>query len=340
MTAAADDIAKPGRVTAASAAPVLSVDGLSVSLTIHRRLVPVVTDLSFEVGPGEAVALVGELGCGKSITARAIAGLPPARASVSGSIRLEGQDLSALSARERRGLGGRRIGFIFQEPMTSLHPTLSIGAQITDTIRAHLGLSRAAARERATELLDRVGIPRRREALDAYVHELSGGMRQRAMIAMAISCGPILLIADEPTTALDVTIQAQVLDLLADMRRDMGLAMLYITHDLDVVADFCDRAVILYSGDMIETGGAADCLKRPRHPYTRGLVDAIPSLEIKRARLTAIPGTVPPLGAWPSGCRFAPRCDRAAEICGQRPAFTRDGASAYRCWRPLPEARQ
>ena len=340
MTAAAEEIATPDRGRSIDAGPVLSVDSLSISLKIHGRVVPVVTDVSFEVGPGEAVALVGESGCGKSMTARAIAGLPPAGASVSGSIKLEGKDLAALSPRERRRLGGRRIGFIFQEPMTSLHPTLSLGAQMTDTIRAHLGLSRIAARGRAAALLDRVGIPRRRNALDAYVHELSGGMRQRAMIAMAISCDPILLIADEPTTALDVTIQAQVLDLLADMRRDLGVAMLYITHDLDVVADFCDRAVILYSGDMVEAGGATDCLERPRHPYTRGLVDAIPMLDIKRSRLAAIPGTVPPLGAWPAGCRFAPRCDRAAEICGQHPAFVREGQSAYRCWRPLPDASQ
>ena len=338
MTGAASDIVAADRPPAANAAPVLSVEGLSVSLKINGRAVPVVTDVSFSIGLGEALALVGESGCGKSMIARAIAGLPPSGATIGGSIKLEGNDLSALSQRERRRLGGRRIGFIFQEPMSSLHPTLSVGAQITDAIRAHLGLSRAGARARAADLLDRVGIPRRRNALDAYVHELSGGMRQRAMIAMAISCDPILLIADEPTTALDVTIQAQVLDLLAEMRRELGVAMLYITHDLDVVADFCDRAIILYSGDMVEAGGAVDCLKRPRHPYTRGLVDAIPSLDGKRARLSAIPGTVPPLGGWPTGCRFAPRCDRAAEICGNRPAFNSEGSSAFRCWRPLPEA--
>jgi oligopeptide/dipeptide ABC transporter ATP-binding protein len=338
MTAAAEDTATIERDDTARAAPVLAVDGLSISLWLDGRVVPVVTDVSFEVRSGEAVALVGESGCGKSMTARAIAGLPPTGAIVSGSIKLEGEEISTLPPRERRKLGGRRVGFIFQEPMSSLHPTLSLGAQMTDTIRTHLGLSRAAAREHAAELLDRVGIPRRRNALDAYVHELSGGMRQRAMIAMAISCNPTLLIADEPTTALDVTIQAQVLDLLADMRRELGVAMLYITHDLDVVADFCERAIILYAGDMVEGGRAADCLERPRHPYTRGLVDAIPSLDTKKTRLTAIPGTVPPLGAWPAGCRFAPRCSRVAEICRRRPALVREQNSFYRCWRPFSES--
>ena len=338
MTAAAEDVATIDRAEATRTRPVLAVDRLSVSLRLDGRVVPVVTDLSFDVRPGEAVALVGESGCGKSMTARAIAGLPPAGAIVSGSISLEGAEISTLPPRERRKLGGSRIGFVFQEPMSSLHPTLSLGAQMTDTIRTHLGLSRAAAQQRAAELLDRVGIPRRRNALDAYVHELSGGMRQRVMIAMAISCNPALLIADEPTTALDVTIQAQVLDLLADMRRELGVAMLYITHDLDVVAEFCQRAIILYAGDMVEAGRAADCLEAPRHPYTRGLVDAIPSLDLRKKRLTAIPGTVPPLGAWPEGCRFAPRCGSAEAICSQRPSFVTERDSAYRCWRPLAEA--
>jgi oligopeptide/dipeptide ABC transporter ATP-binding protein len=324
-----------GTLLANTPSPTLSVRGLHVSLRIAGRIVPVVTDLSFDVAAGEAVALVGESGCGKSLTARAIAGLSPANAIVEGSIRLNGDDVAALPPRDRRKLGGRKIGFIFQEPMSSLHPTLSLGAQMIDTIRTHLGLDRRAARQRAAELLDRVGIPRGRNVLDAYVHELSGGMRQRVMIAMAISCNPSLLVADEPTTALDVTIQAQVLDLLSDMRRDLDVAMLYITHDLDVVGDFCERAVILYAGDMVEAGKARECLNNPRHPYTRGLVDAIPAFDEARRRLEAIPGAVPPLGAWPDGCRFAPRCGRAEAVCDRRPAFTSDGVSAYRCWRPV-----
>ena len=312
-------------------ATVLEVRGLCVSLPIGGRLTPVVTDMDLAIAQGEAVALVGESGCGKSMTARAIIGLPPPGAQVAGSILLKGQDLTRLAPAARRRIGGREIGFIFQEPMTSLHPTLSIGAQMTDGLRYHLGLSRKAALERARELLDRVGIPRGREILAGHAHQLSGGMRQRVVIAMAIACGPSLVIADEPTTALDVTIQAQVLDLLVRMREEMGLAMLYITHDLEVVADFCDRAVVMYAGDRVEDGAPAQCLARPRHPYTRGLVDAIPRMGGGATRLAPIPGQVPPIGAWPAGCRFAPRCALVDEACAVRPAFD----EGVRCWRPL-----
>jgi oligopeptide/dipeptide ABC transporter ATP-binding protein len=310
---------------------ILEVRGLGVSLPIAGKLTPVVTDMDLTIAQGEAVALVGESGCGKSMTARAIIGLPPLGAEVAGSIRLKGQELTRLAPAARRRVGGREIGFIFQEPMTSLHPTLSIGAQITDGLRYHLGLSRKEALDRARDLLDRVGIPRGRDILAGHAHELSGGMRQRVVIAMAIACGPSLVIADEPTTALDVTIQAQVLDLLIRMREEMGLAMLYITHDLEVVTDFCDRAIVMYAGDRVEDGAPAQCLARPRHPYTRGLVDAIPSMGHGSRRLAPIPGQVPPIGAWPAGCRFAPRCTLAGEACAVRPAFD-DGV---RCWRPL-----
>jgi oligopeptide/dipeptide ABC transporter ATP-binding protein len=310
---------------------ILDVEGLSVSLPIDGVMTPIVTDISFSIGRGEALALVGESGCGKSMTARAVIGLTPPGARVQGAIRLNGQEVSSLPHKQRRSLGGREIGFVFQEPMTSLHPTLTIGAQMTEGMRQHLGLSRRAALERARELLDRVGVPRSGAILAGYAHELSGGMRQRVVVAMAISCGPSLVIADEPTTALDVTIQAQVLDLLRSMRDRMGLAMLYITHDLDVVADFCDRAIVMYAGDRIEEGLPSDCLAAPRHPYTRGLVDAIPRPGAHAERLAAIPGQVPPVGAWPSGCRFAPRCARRIEACDMRPAL--DGG--VRCWRPL-----
>ena len=319
---------------AAGTAPVLAVADLDIALVQHGRRVPVVTAMSFIVEAGEAVALVGESGCGKSMTARAIAGVPPAGVAIAGSIRLAGQELTTLPPRERRRLCGRQIGFVFQEPMTSLHPTLTLGAQMVDGLRTHLGLSRRAARDRAADLLDRVGIPRGRNVLDAHVHELSGGMRQRVMIAMAISCGPRLLIADEPTTALDVTIQAQVLDLLAEMRRESQVAMLYITHDLEVVAQFCDRAIVMYAGEAVETGAATDCLAHPRHPYARGLLDAIPVLGRPDARLTPIQGQVPPLGQWPEGCRFAPRCARADAACARHPAL-HDGV---RCWHPTGAA--
>jgi len=316
---------------------VLEVEHLGVSLAANGGLVPVVTDMSFAIGEGEAVALVGESGCGKSITASAIIGLAPEGAVVTGSIKLDGQEISGLKRSERRKLCGRHIGFIFQEPMTALHPTLSIGRQLTDTLRHNLGLSPRAATDRAAELLDRVGIPRSRDILKGYVHELSGGMRQRVMIALALSCGPSLVIADEPTTALDVTIQAQVLDLLDDMRRDMNLAMLFITHDLEVVADFCDRAVVMYAGDMVERAESEAIVSAPRHPYTRGLIDAVPAHGDRRERLTPIPGTVPPIGAWPAGCRFAPRCRRADEACRTHPGLEPVGASLARCWHPVEE---
>jgi oligopeptide/dipeptide ABC transporter ATP-binding protein len=312
-------------------ATILDVNGLSVRLPVSGRLTPVVTDMALSIGRGEAVALVGESGCGKSMIARAIIGLPPPGAEIAGSIMLKGQDLTRLSASERRRIGGREIGFIFQEPMTSLHPTLTIGAQMTDGLRYHLRLGRKAALDRARELLDRVGIPRAGEILAGHAHQLSGGMRQRVVIAMAISCGPSLVIADEPTTALDVTIQAQVLDLLARMREEMGLAMLYITHDLEVVADFCDRAIVMYAGDRVEEGLPTQCLTSPRHPYAAGLVAAIPRIGAGLRRLTSIPGQVPPIGFWPAGCRFAPRCAFADEVCDARPDFD----EGVRCWCPL-----
>jgi oligopeptide/dipeptide ABC transporter ATP-binding protein len=315
--------------------PILEVKDLTVALSIYGKYVPVVTDVTFEVKPGEAVALVGESGCGKTMTARSIIGLPPDGARVTGSIKLEGRELTTLSKKERRKLGGSRIGFIFQEPMTSLHPTLTIGDQLCDTIRLHLKLDRKAARTRAANLLDRVGIPRSTAMLDNYIHQLSGGMRQRVMIALAVSCGPALVIADEPTTALDVTIQAQVLDLLKEMRSEMGLSMLYITHDLEVVEEFCDRAVVMYAGDVVEQGTAEHILSEPHHHYTRGLIGAIPVMDDQRKRLTIIPGQVPPLGAWPNGCRFSPRCPRADAVCKTHPGLDPIGDALVRCWHPM-----
>ncbi len=321
-------------------APILEVNGLGLSLEIDRHQVPIVTDVSFTVAPGEAVALVGESGCGKSITASAILGLPPDNATVTGSIRLKGRELSGLTHRQRRRLCGREIGFIFQEPMTALHPTLSIGRQMTDTIRHNLGLSRRDAFERAAELLDRVGIPRAHDILKGYVHELSGGMRQRVMIAMAISCDPAVVIADEPTTALDVTIQAQVLDLLEDMRHELNIAMLFITHDLEVVGDFCDRGIVMYAGDVVERGTSADIVATPAHPYTRGLIDAVPHETSDNDRLLPIPGAVPQIGNWPTGCRFAPRCARRGDKCDTHPVLDSHGRTDARCWYPIEEMPQ
>ncbi len=316
---------------------VLEVEHLSLAFRNADGLLPIVTDVSFAIAEGEAVALVGESGCGKSITASAIVGIAPDNAEIGGTITLNGKVISGLSPKERRKLCGRHMGFIFQEPMTALHPTLSIGRQMTDTLRHNLGMGHAEATNRAAELLDRVGIPRARDILRGYVHELSGGMRQRVMIALAISCGPSLIIADEPTTALDVTIQAQVLDLLEDMRREFNLAMLFITHDLEVVGDFCEKAVVMYAGDVVERGYSADIVRSPAHPYARGLIDAVPAHDDGRTRLTPILGTVPPVGQWPEGCRFAPRCSRADAQCQARPSLERHGVTEARCWHPLED---
>ena len=319
----------------ADAPTVLEVDNLSLGFRNADGLLPIVTDVSFSIRSGEAVALVGESGCGKSITASAIMGIAPDNAEIGGTITLNGKVISGLSPKERRKLCGRHMGFIFQEPMTALHPTLSIGRQMSDTLMHNLGLGQREATDRAAELLDRVGIPRARDILKGYVHELSGGMRQRVMIALAISCGPSLIIADEPTTALDVTIQAQVLDLLDDMRRELNLAMLFITHDLEVVGDFCDRAVVMYAGDVVERGSSEDVVHHPAHPYARGLIDAVPAHDDGRTRLTPILGTVPPVGQWPEGCRFAPRCPRADSKCQARPPLGRVRDTDVRCWYPL-----
>jgi oligopeptide/dipeptide ABC transporter ATP-binding protein len=328
----------PAPTAPAETGPVLEAEGLTVALSIDGRTVPIVTDISFAVSRGEAVALVGESGCGKSMTAAAIIGLPPRNASVTGRLRVNGRDVLGLPPRERRRIGGREIGFIFQEPMTALHPTLTIGRQITDALANNLGLTGRAATARAADLLNRVGIPRPRDILKGYVHQLSGGMRQRVMIALAISGEPSFVIADEPTTALDVTIQAQVLDLMEDMRRELGIAMLFITHDLEVVGDFCDRAVVMYAGDVVETGTAAAVTRAPAHPYTRGLIDAVPSGAPGHETLTPIPGTVPQIGHWPAGCRFAPRCPRADAQCATRPLLKPNGRTEARCWHPVEAA--
>lgn len=331
QTAAPQSAAPPNRT-------ILQVEGLSLSIRNDRQILPIVSDVSFDIRQGEAVALVGESGCGKSITAAAIMGIAPENSVITGKISLNGREISGLAPAQRRKLCGRHMGFIFQEPMTALHPTLTIGRQMTDTLKHNLGISHKQAWSRSAELLDHVGIPRANDILKGYVHELSGGMRQRVMIALAISCGPSLIIADEPTTALDVTIQAQVLDLLEDMRRELDLAMLFITHDLEVVGDFCDRAVVMYAGDVVERGSSDDVVHHPTHPYAHGLLEAVPARQENRARLTPILGTVPPVGAWPEGCRFAPRCTRASDVCQTRPELEQHGATVSRCWHPITGA--
>ncbi|OLS98660.1 ABC transporter [Pseudonocardia sp. CNS-004] len=289
--------------------PLLAVDGLTIDLTGPGGQPGLVQDVTFAVHGGESVALIGESGCGKTMTAMAVLGLLPAGFRVTGgSIRFQGRDLLACSEREKRSVRGRSIGAIFQEPMSSLNPTMRVGDQIAEARRLHLREHRKVARRRARELLDRVGIPNAERRLDSYPHELSGGMQQRVMIASAIACDPELVLADEPTTALDVTIQAEILELLRDLRREQGIAVLLVTHDLGVVADFCDRVVAMYAGSVVERSGVERLFDRPAHPYTRALLDAIPQTERPRTVLPVIRGRVPPAGQFPPGCRFEPRC--------------------------------
>ena len=279
-----------------------------------------VDDVSFSVASGEVLGIVGESGSGKSVCALSIMGLLPEPAGrvKSGSIRFEGRELIGMPARERRALRGSAIGMVFQEPMTSLNPVFTIGDQITETIRAHQKLGKAAARRRAAEMLERVGIPSPQRRLDDYPHQLSGGMRQRVMIAMALACSPRLLLADEPTTALDVTVQAQLLDLLRDLQRETGMAVAIITHNMGVIAEFADRVMVMYAGRVAEEGPVEAIFDAPRHPYTLGLIASTPTLAQDAPSLRTIPGQLPRPGSYPPGCLFEPRCARRAEACRLR----------------------
>ncbi len=306
-----------------SASPVLQVAGLGVSFETAEGPLPVVDEVALEVHAGEAVALVGESGCGKSVTARALLRLlpsPPARV-VGDVLRIGGQDVLKLDARALRRLRGREVGFVFQDPMSALNPVYPVGEQIAERLRRHRGLSRAAARARAIELLGQVGIPAATDRARAYPHQLSGGMRQRVVIAIALACDPTLLIADEPTTALDVTIQAQLMALLARQRRAREMALLLITHDLGLVAQWVDRVVVMYAGQVVERATVDDLFAQPRHPYTRGLLRAVPGATPPGpdGRLWAIPGAVPPPRAFPTSCRFADRCPRVQPDCRAAP---------------------
>jgi len=296
--------------------PLLAVRDLTVSFRTLAGQVHAVNGLDLTIAPGEIVGLVGESGSGKSVTSRAIMGLLPTRTTtVQGSIRLAGRELVGLPEAEYRRVRGEQVAMIFQDPLTALDPLYRAGEQVAEALRFHLGLSRAAADTRVVELLDAVGLPDPAGTARRYPHELSGGMRQRVMIAMALACEPELLIADEPTTALDVTVQAQILDLLRGLVRERGMALLLITHDLGVVREMCERAVVLYAGRVAEEAPVGELLGRPFHPYTSGLAASIPSIATRRPRLPQIPGTPPNPAALPPGCAFAARCPAAVERC-------------------------
>ncbi|MDX2104400.1 MAG: ABC transporter ATP-binding protein [Alphaproteobacteria bacterium] len=297
----------------------LEVRDLATHLLTPEGLVRAVDGISFHVNPGETLGLVGESGCGKSVTALSILRLvpsPPGR-HAGGTIVFDGQDLTTLPLSALQDLRGDRIGMIFQEPMTSLNPAYTIGDQIGEALQRHRGVSAAEARERTIALLRRVRIPAPETRVDDYPHRLSGGMRQRVMIAMALACDPVLLIADEPTTALDVTIQAQILDLLTQLKRETGLAMLLITHDLGVIADQADRVVVMYAGKVVEAAPVGALFANPQHPYTIGLLGSLPDTATAGERLAAIQGLVPSPTALPSGCRFRSRCPFAIERCAE-----------------------
>ena len=295
-----------------------------------------VDGVSFHVERGEVLGIVGESGCGKSVTSLSIMGLvsEPGRIEEGSSITYDGRELTTLSEKEMRAVRGNDIAMIFQEPMTSLNPVFPVGGQIGEALRLHRGMSKKEARERTIELLRLVGIPVPERRVDEYPHQLSGGMRQRIMIAMALANEPDVLIADEPTTALDVTIQAQILELLDELRERLGMAIVLITHDLGVVAEVCDRVVVMYAGQVVEEGAVEDIFRRPSHPYTQGLLAAVPRPEKDATRLAVIPGTVPPPTAWPRGCRFHDRCPFAWELPREEmpPLFDLGGGHRSRCW--------
>ncbi|MCX2732560.1 ABC transporter ATP-binding protein [Saccharopolyspora sp. NFXS83] len=315
-----------------------------LSVVFARRGEPPMTavdGISFDVEPGRTVGLVGESGCGKSVTSLAIMGLLPQRgAEVTGSVRFDGTDLLALGKKELDQRRGRDLSMVFQDPLSSLNPVVPIGLQVSEVIERHRGLSRKQAMPEASDLLRRVGIPDPTRRLKEYPHQLSGGMRQRALIAMALACRPRLLIADEPTTALDVTIQAQILNLLAKLVADTGTALIMITHDLGVVAGLCDEVNVLYAGRVVERATRHELFSRPRHPYTSGLLASVPRLDSPRGqRLSPIRGSVSDNIPWDTGCAFCPRCPNALEICEQEPPDVSIdvGARLLRCHNPVRE---
>jgi oligopeptide/dipeptide ABC transporter ATP-binding protein len=316
--------------------PLLAVDDLRVHLFTNRGVVRAVDGVGFALSAGKSLGIVGESGCGKTMTALSLMRLipsPPARI-VSGRIMFDGEDVVALDEPRLRALRGNAMAMIYQDPMTTLNPVFNVGEQIAEAVRLHRQASRAAALARAVEMLELVGIPDPARCAQSYPHQLSGGMRQRAVIAMALACHPKLLIADEPTTALDVTIQAQVLDLMRRLQRELGTAIILITHDLGVIADLVDTVVVMYAGKVVERAPVRQLFAAPRHPYTQGLLRSVPSLETREHRMRTIEGTVPSAYAMPQGCRFHPRCGIARDVCRtDEPPLVPDGVGGEAaCW--------
>jgi peptide/nickel transport system ATP-binding protein len=319
-------------MTTTNGAPLAEIRDLSVRFVSREATVHAVNGVSFSVGPGEVLCILGESGSGKSVTLRALMRLlPPRHTRIEGSVRVGGKDVLAMPARELRDLRGGLVSMIFQEPMTALDPVYTVGQQIGETLRRHTGVSRAAARARALELLELVHIPSPERRLDSYPHELSGGLRQRAMIAMALSCNPRLLLADEPTTALDATVQVQVLILLRRLQRELGMGMIFVTHDLGVAAEIADTVAVMYAGRIVESGPVAQVLGAPAHPYTAGLLASTVHGQSREQDIDAIPGSPPDMRRLPPGCSFAPRCAKRMPACRDtipEPRFPEPGRMA------------
>jgi peptide/nickel transport system ATP-binding protein len=325
-----------------SAVPLLEVKNLRVEFPSRRGTLLALDDISFSIAPGEVLGVVGESGAGKSLTGSAIIGLldPPGRIA-GGEIRLAGERIDNLPYERMRAIRGRKIGAIFQDPLTSLNPLYTIGRQLVETIRTHLPVSESEARARAIKLLQETGIPAAEQRIEQYPHQFSGGMRQRVVIALALAAEPQLIVADEPTTALDVSIQAQIISLLRRLCKEHGTAVMLVTHDMGVIAETCDRVAVMYAGRIVEVGPVADVIHRPSHPYTVGLMGSIPAMDEDRERLLQIDGAMPRLNAIPTGCAFNPRCPRVFAKCrAERPNLIDAGPTQAACWLVADELRR
>jgi peptide/nickel transport system ATP-binding protein len=337
-----DSTVRPAPEGVLATGPLLEVEDLRVDFFTRRGVVQAVREVSFSLERGETLGVVGESGSGKSVMAQTLLGLVELPGKITGGdVRWKGQSLVHKADSTLSRVRGKEIAMVFQDPMTSLNPLFTVGTQIAEVVRRHLGVGKRAAFERAVELLDLVGIANPQARVKQYPHEMSGGMRQRVLIAMALACDPELLVADEPTTALDVTIQAQILELVADIQERLGLAVLLITHDLGVVAGLCDRVAVMYSGKLVEIGGADELFETPAHPYTAGLLNSTPRLDLVMPRLVSIEGSPPDLVNPPSGCPFAARCPLAITQCLETmpPMQSYDGGRRAACWRPFEVTR-